>query len=154
MIFFLHPYHKNLSKRIVKTAKVYFYDTGLVCNLLGIQSENQLNNHWARGAIFENMIIADVLKNYFNAGQRPPVYFWRDNKGLEIDLLIDDPAMMKAIEIKSGTTLKPDLIVHLEKFQKLSTEPLSKHLIYGGDTHATLKDTQVIPWRNFSGSLR
>lgn len=151
MIFFLRPYFKNFSKRLVKTPKVYFYDTGLACNLLGIKSPGEVAKHWAKGALFENMVIADVMKNFYNAGQQPSVYFWRDNKGLEIDLLITEALGMKAIEIKSGTTINTNFFTNLEKFEKLADMPLSKFLVYGGDTRQSRKGTSVFPWRELTG---
>ena len=151
MIFFLRPYFKNFSKRLVKTPKVYFYDTGLACNLLGIKSAGEVAKHWAKGALFENMVIADVIKNGYNAGQQPSVYFWRDNKGLEIDLLITEALGMKAIEIKSGTTINTNFFTNLEKFEKLTDMPLSKFIVYGGDTRQSRKGTSVFPWKEVSG---
>ena len=153
MIFFLRPYHKNFSKRIVKTPKVYFYDTGLACNLLGIKSAEELAKHWARGALFENMVIADVIKNFYNTGQQPSVYFWRDNKGLEIDLLIAGALEMKAIEIKSGTTINSDFFTNLGKFENLADMPVSKFVVYGGDTKQSRKGTSILSWRDMKNTI-
>src|SRR5260221_4792676 len=125
MIFFLRPFHKNYSKRIVKNPKIYFCDTGLACTLLGIKSADDVGKHWARGALFENMMVADCMKGFYNAGQRPPVYFWRDSKGLEIDLLIEESSGIKAVEIKSGTTINTDFFSSLEKIEKIAGDPLS-----------------------------
>lgn len=146
MVFFLRPFHKNYSKRLVKSAKVYFYDTGLACNLLGLSSASDIEKHWARGALFENFVVADCVKTFFNRGQRPPLYFWRDSKGLEIDLIIDGPSQIKAVEIKSGTTIHAGYFTHLEKFEKLAGSPLSKYIVYGGESHETRKDTRLVPW--------
>ncbi len=146
MIFFLRPFHKNYSKRIVKSPKVYFYDTGLACSLLGIKSAEDVAKHWARGALFENMIVADCIKGFYNKGQRPPVYFWRDSKGLEIDLLIEESSGIKAIEIKSGTTINADFFSNLEKFEKIAGSPLSKYILYGGDSGTLRRETKVLPW--------
>lgn len=146
MIFFLRPYHKNYSKRIVKSAKVYFYDTGLACNLLGIKSPADLEKHWSRGALFENLLITDYLKDFYNKGQLPSLYFWRDSKGLEVDLLIDEPPTLKAIEIKSGTTITPDYFSNLEKFEKLAPGPLSTYILYGGVSSTVRRETRILPW--------
>lgn len=146
MIFFLRPFHDNYSKRIVKSPKVYFHDTGLACNLLGIKSADDVRKHWARGALFENMMMADCMKEFYNKGQRPPVYFWRDSKGLEIDLLIEESSGIKVIEIKSGTTINTDFFSNLQKFEKLAGSPLSKYILYGGDTGTTRRETTVLPW--------
>ncbi|MEX1241460.1 MAG: ATP-binding protein [Cyclobacteriaceae bacterium] len=147
MIFFLRPYFKNFSKRIVKSPKVYFYDTGLACNLLGIRSAAELDRHWARGALFENMVISDIAKNYSNAGQQPSLYFWRENKGVEIDLLLPEALTIKAVEIKSGTTVNSSFFSNLEKFEKYSDTTLSKILVYGGDRRQTIKGTTLVPWK-------
>ncbi len=146
MIFFLRPFHKNYSKRIVKNPKIYFCDTGLACTLLGIKSADDVGKHWARGALFENMMVADCMKGFYNAGQRPPVYFWRDSKGLEIDLLIEESSGIKAVEIKSGTTINTDFFSSLEKFEKIAGDPLSKYILYGGNSSTVRRDTMVLPW--------
>lgn len=146
MIFFLRPYFKNYSKRLVKTPKVYFYDTGLACNLLGIKSSDEIEKHWAKGALFENMIIADVLKNFHNEGQRPQIFFWRDSKGLEVDLLIEQPLGLCAIEIKSGTTVNANYFTNLEKFENLADGPITKYVVYAGDLMQTRKGIKIIPW--------
>lgn len=146
IIFFLRPYHRNFSKRIVKTAKVYFHDTGLAANLLGITSAANLQNHWARGALFENLVIADTLKGFYHRGQRPPVFFWRDSKGLEVDLIIEEGATLKAVEIKSGATVTPAFFTNLQRFAKLADGPLETSVVYGGETTQSLRGTRVLPW--------
>ncbi|MCK5838673.1 MAG: ATP-binding protein, partial [Bacteroidales bacterium] len=89
IIYLLKPHHSNFNKRLVKMPKLYFYDSGLLCSLLGIININQLRTHYLRGGLFENMVISEILKYYFNRGIEPPVYFWRDKHGHEIDCLID-----------------------------------------------------------------
>jgi predicted AAA+ superfamily ATPase len=148
IIFFLKPFHKNFSKRIVKSPKVYFFDTGLACSLLNIKSSADLEKHWARGALFENMVVADRLKNFFNTGQKPPVFFWRDNKGLEIDLLIEEANRLQAIEIKSGTTLTTDYLKNIDRFRKLVGDAVDTYVVYGGDTALSQKNTTILPWYN------
>lgn len=146
MIFFLRPFHENFSKRLVKSPKVYFYDTGLACSLLGIKTVEDTTKHWARGSLFENMVIADVVKNFYNQGIRPPVYFWRDSKGLEVDLIIEESLRIKVVEIKSGTTIQPDYFSSLEKLEKMANRPVSKYVIYGGQLGSSRKGTTVLPW--------
>ena len=146
MIFFLRPFHENYSKRIVKSPKVYFYDTGLACNLLGIKSTEDVAKHWARGSLFENMVIADCMKGFYNKGLRPPAYFWRDSKGLEIDLILEGPSGIKAIEIKSGTTINTDFFSNLEAFGKLTGHSISTYLVYGGNSVTERRETMVLPW--------
>ncbi len=153
IIYFARPYHRNFAKRIVKTPKVYFHDTGLAANLLGITSTADLTHHWARGALFENLILADTLKTFYNRGLQPPVYFWRDNKGLEIDLIIEKGTALTAIEIKSGTTVTSAFLTNLRKFDQFANLPLEKMIVYGGDDHMTLHDIQVLPWSHFQSIL-
>ena len=148
LIFFLRPYHRNYSKRIIKSPKVYFFDSGLACNLLGIKSSHELDKHWARGSLFENLIIADFMKDFYNRGLQPPLFFWRDNKGLEIDLLIEEASELKAIEIKSGTTVTADYFKNLEAFNKIAHQPAHEFVVYGGDTSAARKNSMVISWRD------
>jgi predicted AAA+ superfamily ATPase len=127
----LPPYFQNFSKRIVKTPKVYFYDTGLAAYLLGIRSVDDLGVHFARSALFENLIINELTKNRLNRGQRPPFYFWSDQSNHEIDLLIDRGASLTAVEIKSGRTIQPDFFKGLDYFSKLAPQTASV-LVYGG----------------------
>ena len=100
IVFFLQPHYQNFSKRLLKTPKLYFYDTGLICSLLGVKKQEDIDLHWAKGALFENLIIADLMKNYYNRVEVPPLYFWRDNTGNEVDCLIDEEHLIKSVEIK------------------------------------------------------
>ena len=145
IVFFLQPYFKNFSKRLVKTPKLYFYDTGLACSLLGIKKEADLNSHWAKGALFENMVIADLRKNYLNNAIEPPMYFWRDNSGNEIDCIIDDGANVKCVEIKSSKTISSDFFKGLNFYKKLD-ETCSSYLVYGGKTNSKRNETNIVGW--------
>ena len=129
----LQPYYQNFSKRIVKTPKVYFYDTGLAAFLLGIRSVSDLGVHFARGALFENLVINELTKNWLNRGQRPPFYFWSDQSNHEVDLLIDRGTSLMAVEIKSSKTIQPDFFRGLQYFSTLApqTTPV---LLYGGNS--------------------
>ncbi|MBO4774320.1 MAG: ATP-binding protein [Bacteroidales bacterium] len=104
IIFMLHPYHENSRKRLTKTPKLYFYDTGLACYLLGIGDEQQLSTDRMRGHLFENMIIADVMKRFCNEGRSPELMFYRDSNGNEIDLLVSQGSSIQGYEIKSSAT--------------------------------------------------
>ena len=128
----LQPYHQNFSKRIVKTPKVYFYDTGLAAYLLGIRSSGDLAVHFARGSLFENLIINELTKNWLNRGQRPPFYFWSDQSSHEVDLLIDRGTSLTAVEIKSGQTIRADFFKGLQYFGGLAPQTEAA-LIYGGN---------------------
>lgn len=128
----LQPYYQNFSKRIVKTPKVYFYDTGLAAYLLGIRSVDDLTVHFARGPLFENLVMNELTKNWLNRGIRPPFYFWSDQSSHEVDLLIDRGTRLTAVEIKSGRTIQPDFFRGLQFFQSLAPTAEAA-LIYGGD---------------------
>lgn len=116
IIFFLHPYYQNFSKRLIKMPKLYFYDTGLACHLLGLEKEQQLETHYLKGALFENAVILEILKGRLNRGQPPNLYFWRDHAGHEVDLLAEWGGNLKAIEIKSGATFQSNQIKNIEYF--------------------------------------
>ena len=149
VIFLLQPHHKNYSKRIVKTPKLYFYDTGLVCSLLGIKNENEVKLHWAKGALFENMIVADIMKNYLNLGLIPSLFFWRDNIGNELDCLIEGALEMKGVEIKSSTTLHSEFFKGLNFYKDLSKlKEENSYLIYGGNKNVHRKEASVLSWKN------
>ena len=151
IIFFLQPYFRNFKKRIVKHPKLYFYDTGLVCSLLGLTKSTQLTNHYLRGALFENFIIGEYIKMKRHHGISPKVYFWRDNTGNEIDMLIDDGDKLIAVEIKSGTTINQDFFKNLIKFRKCSgTTTENCYLIYGGEKSSPRQNGQVLSWENLS----
>jgi uncharacterized protein len=147
IVFFLQPHHQNFSKRLVKTPKLYFYDTGLVCSLLGIDNPADIELHWAKGALFENMIISDMMKNYFNIVKRPPMYFWRDNTGNEIDCLIQEGATMKTVEIKSSTTIHSDFFKGLKHYQKLNNSS-APYLVYAGKQEMMRKEAEIVSWSN------
>jgi uncharacterized protein len=108
VVYLLPPYYQNFNKRLVKSPKIYFYDTGLASALLGIQTSEQLSTHFLRGGLFENLIISEVLKFYYNQGQDAPCYFWQDQTGKEIDLIVEMPHTIKAFEIKSSMTLNKE----------------------------------------------
>lgn len=147
IVFRLHPWHVNFNKRIVKTPKLYFYDTGLACHLLEIRKAEDLNFHFAKGALFENYVISEYLKNRRNQGDNNDPYFWRDNVGNEIDLLADLGPLLKIAEIKSGKTIRNDFFKGLNFFEDISSKySIEKYLIYGGDFTRKQFDTKVLSW--------
>ncbi len=147
VIFLVRPYHKNYNKRLVKSPKLYFYDTGLVCSLLGLKNAKELENHFLKGALFENYVFAEIAKYFFNMGMRPDLYFWRNNTGNEVDCIIEDGGIQKVIEIKSGTTLNNDFFKGLEYYKKLSGVPANNfYLIYGGAENYRKSHASVLPW--------
>jgi predicted AAA+ superfamily ATPase len=151
IIFLLRPHYTNFNKRLVKTPKLYFLDTGLSAWLLGIREMEQLAYHAQRGALFENLVVTEFLKGRFNTGQQADLYFWRDSKGLEIDLLVDDGISLKPIEIKSGQTIAPDFLNSLRRWCELSGVPdRPAALVYGGDKAFSNKSISIIPWRSLA----
>jgi predicted AAA+ superfamily ATPase len=147
IIYLLRPYHRNWSKRVVKQPKLYFYDTGLLCSILGIRQKEELAGHHLRGPIFENHIVCEQIKAQYNEGQRPSVYFWRDHSGHEIDLILERGPEITAVEIKSGSTLHPSFFDGLSWFAKQTGLPPSRcALIYGGDQRQSRTAGEVYPW--------
>ena len=104
----LQPYHRNFGKRLVKTPKLYFLDVGLMAWLLGVRDTTTLETHAARGALFETWVVSELVKQRFNAGQSAELFFWPDNVGHEVDVVLETPTGLQAIEIKSGSTFAPD----------------------------------------------
>ncbi len=148
IVYRLPPWFRNFNKRIVKTPKLYFYDTGLAAYLLGIRSDTDLETHFARGALFENFILNEVLKNHLNAGERPQIFFWQDSNGHEIDLLLDKVVRQSIVEIKAGKTIQPDFFKNLRLFQKLNPTTSDSWLVYGGDQMQLRTDATVLTWRD------
>lgn len=140
--FRLQPYFQNFNKRVVGTPKVYFYDTGLAAYLLGIKSTDDLNLHFAKGTLFENLIINELQKDVLNAGARPRFYFWRDYGQNEVDLLIQEGTQLKAVEIKSGKTINNDFFKGLHYFKKIAPDA-QLNLVYGGGDFQKRSDTTV-----------
>ncbi len=149
IVYTLRPYHQNFNKRIVKTPKLYFYDTGLACALLNLRHLEDLNRHFAKGALFENFIINEILKNQINQNLSPKNYFWNVSGSYEIDLLLDKGGRLMPIEIKSSRTINSQFFEGLKYFQTLSGAlPTESYLIYGGDEVQKRSVAQVLSWQN------
>ncbi|MGO2103524.1 MAG: ATP-binding protein [Psychroflexus halocasei] len=149
VVFRLQPFHKNYNKRIVKMPKLYFYDVGLACALIGIENTNQLQLHPFRGALFENLVILEALKQRLNAGKPAHLSFWRDNVGHEIDLLINTPSALIPIEIKSGKTITSEYFKGLKFWNKI-TETEGGKIVYNGDiVQKRSKGFEIIPLKKF-----
>lgn len=146
IIHFLRPYHKNFNKRLVKMPKLYFYDTGLACALMEISNAKTLVLHPVRGAMFENFVINELLKRRFNNGRRSNLYFWKDNKGKEIDIVIDNGLKADAVEIKAGATIQDAFFTNLAYWQQL-TNTKKGTLIYGGNESYRYKNFSVLSWQ-------
>jgi len=140
--FRLNPYFENFSKRLVSTPKVYFYDTGLAAHLLGIRNTQELDLHFAKGNLFENLVITELMKKSLNRGKRPQFYFWRDASQHEIDLLVQNGVQLEAIEIKSGKTIQKDFFKGLNYLKKINPTTNS-YVVYGGDQFQKRSDATV-----------
>jgi len=149
IIFLLQPYHGNFNKRVTKTPKIYFYDTGLACSLLGIKQSDELELSPFRGHLFECFIIADLYKQFFNKGTTAPLYFWRDKNSLiEVDCLIETGNKLTPIEIKSGQTVIASFFTSLEKWNTISnTQAENGYIIYGGADVQKRSKGNVVGWQ-------
>ncbi len=156
IIFKVRPYYKNFNKRITKHSKIYFYDPGLVCHLLEISSGEHAKMHSARGTIFEGYIISEIVKNQVSTGKIvPSVYFWKNNNGFEVDLLIEIADKIKAIEIKSSSTFTKDFLKPTNKWKKLVGSELdsSEYVVYSGKESFEIANTHVLSYRELEKHL-
>lgn len=147
IVFRLQPFHANISKRLIKSPKLYFYDVGLAAFLLGINNAKQIARDPLRGSLFENMVIAEFLKYNFNHGLKNQFYFYRDSKGNEVDLVMASGSDVFPIEIKAGMTLTRDYFKGLNYFTKIFIDRLPKGcgLIYGGNQRQQRTDVCIVP---------
>lgn len=147
LIFILPPYHKNFSKRIIKTPKLYFVDTGLLCYLLGIRSASELAGHPLIGAIFETFIVSECFKQFHHAGEVPRLYFWRDKLGNEIDLIIDEGLTSFPIEIKSSKTYNSSFQESIRHWLHIFDSGKEGEVIYAGDNIVgSTTNCPAVPW--------
>jgi predicted AAA+ superfamily ATPase len=150
VVYTLQPQQRNFNKRLTKSPKLYFFDTGLLCALLNIASDKQLATHYMRGAIFENMAVAEYIKSIYAQGEVPRISFWRDNNGTEVDLLVEQAALIDAYEFKSSATFRPDFFKNLNRFATYAgTELKSKQVVYGGDNTWHTAAGDCISWKQF-----
>lgn len=149
IIYFLHPHYKNFSKRLIKSPKLYFYDTGVACSLLGIENVEQLMGHYLRGGLFESMVITELMKESYNSHRRPQTFFWRDKSGHEVDCLIEKGQNLFPVEIKAGATVVPDYFESLEYWNDLAkADPAHSSVVYAGDKKYIYKDINLFGWRS------
>jgi len=149
VVFLLQPHHRNFGKRLVKTPKLYFHDTGLAAYLMGMADAQHLSIHSARGALFENWVISELLKQRFNQGLPANLYFWRNNTGEEVDVVVEQGEQLMPVEVKSGQTFHADFLSGLTKWARYAGDTaLPAHLVYGGDSSMTRSGVAVHGWRN------
>ncbi|HRJ58633.1 MAG TPA: ATP-binding protein [Anaerolineales bacterium] len=148
ILYRLQPYHRNFNKRLVKSPKLYFYDTGIACSLLGIREEHQVNSHYLKGGLFENLIINEFIKRNFNRGENRLPYFWQDNHGKEIDCLLVNGERITPVEIKSGKTMSTSYFDNLQYWRQLAATPEDQgYVVYGGEQSMQTSTGSFISWR-------
>ncbi|MBN2255010.1 MAG: ATP-binding protein [Deltaproteobacteria bacterium] len=147
----LPAWHANIRKQVVKTPKLHFLDSGLVCYLLGIREPDQLRLHPLRGAIFESWIVSEIYKARAHSGMEPNLFHYREARGPEIDLLMEHGRQLAAVEIKSGTTINEDFFKNLKRFSDRMKDAgqkrrIQSYIVYGGDTSQKRTTAHVLPW--------
>jgi len=155
IVFLLRPHFRNFGKRIVKTPKLYFFDTGLASWLLGLRDADHLAIHPMRGALFESFVVGEFIKGRFHRGESSDLFFWRDGSGNEIDLVVDRGGTLVPVEIKSGQTVASDFFSGLRKWASIAGKaggPL--HLVYGGDKSHIREGVSVHSWRTLPEAVR
>lgn len=153
IVFQLPPFHANLGKRLIRSPKLYFHDVGLASYLLGIEHADQVATHPLRGALFENLVVGEIMKHRLHRGLQPNLSFFRDAKGLECDVLYESGQGIAAIEIKSGATVNTDFFSSLNRIQDIVPDVTAKAVVYGGMDRQTRSDCDVVPLPNMSGLL-
>lgn len=151
IVFLLPPHHRNFNKRLIKTPKLYFYDTGLAAWLLGIREPGQLAIHAMRGALFEGWVISELLKSRFNRALDANLSFWRDRTGNEVDVLVEQGETLSPIEVKSGRTVTRDSVAGLRHWLALAgSAAIKPMLMYAGETSHTRSGIEIRSWRDLS----
>jgi len=154
VLYFHQPHYKNFNKRLIKSPKIYFYDTGLACSLLQIRTQEQLNTHYLKGGLFENFVINEMNKFYINKGQKPALYFWQSKTKKEIDAILEVGTSLYPFEMKASKTKNLHLLDNLNYWKKLNgNPPESLFLIYGGEEDFATSNGRFISWRNISKVL-
>jgi predicted AAA+ superfamily ATPase len=154
IVYLLKPHHKNFNKRLIKSPKLYFYDTGRLSYLLGVPSSQVLTTHASRGHVFETWVVSEILKGRIHRGLRENIYFWRDSAGHEIDCIVDQGDRLIPFEIKSGKTVSPDFFKGLRFWSKISKTDGSKmYVVYAGPMDQIRNQGNVLGWRSFGNTI-
>lgn len=148
IIKLVYPFYKNFSKRLIKSPKLYFVDTGLACHLLGIKSSQDLFIHEMRGSLFESMIMMELSKIYFNRAEMPPLYFWRTVQGQEIDCIVEKSyAVQIPVEIKASVTMRTDFAANIAQWEVITGKPVDhSYVVYAGNQYFGGKGAHFIAW--------
>ena len=149
--FRLRAFHRNMRKKVVKMPKLFFYDSGLMCWLLGIREPKQIHTHPLRGQIFETWVVSEIIKHRVNSGERRGVYYYRDHNGAEVDLVIPGIEKVSLIEAKSAKISSPNLLRGTNRIRKhfgALNQQIETSVVYGGDQYKEISGSHLIPWRN------
>ena len=148
ILFKLPPYFENFGKRVIKSPKYYFMDVGLLCFLLGIREAKQVTRDPLVGQIFENLVVIEALKTRYNKGLMPDLYYFRDSKGNEVDLIAQSGRLLKALEIKSATTFKVEQLKGLRRFKSITDQGEASYLIYNGQRHSLSDNVTCLNYKD------
>lgn len=151
IIKLLRPWHANIGKRLIKSPKLYFLDTGLACFLLGIHKSTHLRGHPLRGALFETFAVSEACKQQGHAGYPDQLWFYRDSNGNEVDLLSGHEAALSGWEIKAAMTVSSDFFKGLDSMERVMGPLSSRSVIYAGNRKTARQRTDIIPWKNIAG---
>jgi hypothetical protein len=147
IVMLLCPHYKNFGERLIKSPKLYFLDSGLLCYLLQVKSPQELQHRAERGAIFESFVVSELCKNFVHRGEQPSLYFWRDSSGHEVDIIIDIGGRLIPVETKSAQTVASDFFDTLTFWRSLSGNADSPAaLVYGGDQSYKRSGVAIYPW--------
>ncbi|MBI5510413.1 MAG: ATP-binding protein [Deltaproteobacteria bacterium] len=152
ILFRLPPWHRNLKKQLTKAPKLHFFDSGLACHLLGLRQPSDLVHHPLRGALFESFVVAEAYKARVNHGLAPDLFYFRDHKGLEVDLVVESPSAVVLAEVKSGETVADDFFAPLRRVSSMFEAKGGRatpecRVVYGGAKGQRRSDVRVVSWR-------
>jgi predicted AAA+ superfamily ATPase len=153
IVFKLPPYFENFGKRVIKSPKYYFTDVGLLCFLLGIREGDQISRDPLVGQIFENLVVIECLKSRYNKGRLPDLYYFRDSKGNEVDLLAQSGRFLKAMEIKSASTFSMKRLQGIRRFNSITDRVESSYLVYSGEDQQLSGDVSAIHYTKVDSIL-
>lgn len=154
IITLLQPHHENFNKRLIKSPKLYFWDVGLACYLLGIEHPQQVTYHPLVGALFETWVVTELMKQRLNRVREPRLYYWRDNAGHEVDLLFDKPDGIVPIEIKLGAAIQQGALKGLDYYRAINNKACSGIIINGGtELQQRGSGTRIVGYTHISGVI-
>jgi predicted AAA+ superfamily ATPase len=156
IVYILRPWYENRMNQVVKTPKVYFCDTGLASYLLGIENPLQRQRDPLMGNLFENLVVCEALKARFNAGAEPDLYFFRNSKGLEVDLILKENRLLTLFEVKSGKALNEEFLKNMKKFREIFSDKVSQEkpngfVIYSGEAYPSYQDFSFVNFHELTG---